>query len=166
MPVPSPLQESPKPRLSLVAPTDEQLLAEGREHARRALREVQPPVEDIRNALAMLALATSGTTETAGHLLGFSLRDLEAIERLLRAAVVKLDAARETPTPIAWAVVRNDGVVSLPIEVTKESAERCAAVYAKNSGAPAPYDIEPMVFADASLKCDVRHGYITIRRES
>jgi hypothetical protein len=150
-------------------PSDEQLLADGREHARLALREAQPPVEDIRNALAMLALATNGTTETAGHLLGFSLRDLESIERLLRAAVAKLDAMREipaeAPTPIAWAVVRSDdGVVSLPIEITKESAERQASVYAKNSGASAPYAVEPLMLADPGLKFEVRHGYLFVRR--
>jgi hypothetical protein len=100
-------------RLALVPPTDEQLLADGREHARRSLTEAQPPVEDIRNALAMLALATNGTTETAGHLLGFSLRDLESIERLLRAAVVKLDAisapslSRLFPTEHAYDLLRD-----------------------------------------------------------
>lgn len=80
-------------RLTLIPPTDEQLLADGREHARRVLSEAQPPVEDVRNALAMLTLATSGRTETGGLIFGFSHDDLEAIERLLRASVAKQDAA-------------------------------------------------------------------------
>jgi hypothetical protein len=75
-------------------PDDAALLRDGLAIERRVLKEAEPPVEDIRNALAMCALATTGTSATGGHLVGFSVHDLEAIERLLRAAVVKLDAIR------------------------------------------------------------------------
>lgn len=76
--------------IPIAQPTDADLLAE----IRGQLSEVQPPVEDIRNALAMFALTSSGRTDAGGLIFGFTHIDLEAVEALLRRAVIKLDAAR------------------------------------------------------------------------
>lgn len=64
-------------------PSDADLLAEVRAQELKVLSEAQPAVEDIRNALTILNTCDPLTVV-----------DVCALDRLLRSAVVKLDAVR------------------------------------------------------------------------
>lgn len=112
---------------------------------------LETPAEHVRNVLQLLDAIQSETRAGDAREL---LKIANTHARLARIAEHRLRRALnllEPPfsqAPAAWAVVREDGSWCEPIETTRESAEYCAALYAKNStprgAAPRRYTIEPL----------------------
>lgn len=70
---------------------------------------------------------------------------LQHATRLLRQSMQPADSFGVIAV-VAYAIYRDDGTLCEPIEPTAESADRCATIYAQNSGrSRSQYTIEPLV---------------------